>query len=88
MDSKDHHDANHQDRKPNPSAHCILVSDLPRKTQHSAAVDGTTLLLISREKTQSKISSSRVPQSLTAIMASKATGSRRKAVVFHVPLML
>lgn len=44
-----------RNRSPNTSVHCTLVSELPRKTQtqHSQALEGTTLYL-HREATEQK----------------------------------
>lgn len=42
-DSKDHEFVTHQEHKPT-SAHCILVSDSPRKAQCRQAPDGAVLL--------------------------------------------
>lgn len=64
---------------PNTSAHYILVSELPRKTQHSQALDGKSF--DSPRKRQSKISSNSAHQSL---MASR--WSRHKAVGLCTPL--
>lgn len=58
--------------KPNTSSRYLLVSDLPRKTQHTQALGGTALFT-PMEKRQSKMSSNRVSQPR---LASGASGSR------------
>lgn len=35
--------SNPGEETPNTAAHCVLASELPRKTQHHRAVDGTRL---------------------------------------------
>ena len=49
-DSKDHHIASHQEDKSKHSAHCILVSQLPREIQHSQVLDGATMSLTQRRE--------------------------------------
>lgn len=50
---KDHHCTNPRSRRPNTSSHCVLVSESPRKTQSSQALDEVTLLTQTRGRSRS-----------------------------------
>lgn len=47
-DSKDHHNATHQEKGLNTAVHCILTQESPRKTRHIQALNGKMLLLTKR----------------------------------------
>ena len=53
---REHHYASHQEYKSKHSARCILVSELPRKTQHNQALDGTSFTHMERRQSKSSFS--------------------------------
>lgn len=79
-DSKDRPSASCQEQVSRRSAHCILVSDSPRGTKHSQALDGSMLLLTQRH---SEILSNRICQLLVACRCPR---QRAQTAGLHTPL--